>query len=116
MRLVKPTFLAVLAMALVGYAFDCGATATPEQAAQCCDSMSCSSQGHHGMECCKTMPSVRTPFVQPSSVQGVSHAPLVFAVLPASAQIHNLDSSSHVVPTHSHAPPIPDTARQPLRI
>src|SRR6266436_3876939 len=39
MRLAKPTFLAILAVALAAYAFDCGATTTPEQAMHCCKTM-----------------------------------------------------------------------------
>jgi hypothetical protein len=66
MRLAKPTFLAVLAVALAAYAFDCGATTTPEQAMQCCNSMPCSSHGHHGQDCCKTMVSSQSPSVLPA--------------------------------------------------
>src|SRR4029077_20582063 len=54
MRLAKPILLAVLTLALAAYAFDCGAT-TPEQAVACCNSMACSSHGHHGPACYKTM-------------------------------------------------------------
>ena len=81
MRLAKPIFLALLTVAVASYAFDCGATATPEQAMECCNSMPCSSQGHHGQDCCKTMPAMHAPFVQPSSVHGISYSPVVVAVL-----------------------------------
>jgi len=105
MRLAKPIFLGILAVALAAYAFDCGA-ATPEQAMQCCNSMPCSSHGHHAQECCKTVPSMHAPFVQSSSVHGVSASPVVFAVLPAAGKSHVVDSSNRVIAAHCHAPPI----------
>jgi hypothetical protein len=40
--------LTSLAVALAAYAFDREAATTPEQAVQCCNSMHCSSHGHHG--------------------------------------------------------------------
>ncbi len=117
MHLLKPIFLAALAVALASYAFDCGATTAPEQAMQCCNSMPCSSHGHNGQDCCQTMPTVRASFVQPSSVHGISFAPLVFAVLPATGKSHALDSINGVIVAHSHAPPILYApAPLPLRI
>jgi hypothetical protein len=116
MRLAKPIFLAVLAVALAAYAFDCGATTTPEQAMQCCNSMPCSSHGHHAQDCCKTMQTMHAPFVQPSSVH-VSYSPLAFAVLPATSESLALGSSNRVIAAHCHAPPIPYAPRPlPLRI
>jgi hypothetical protein len=58
MRSIKPLFVAILALVLGAYAFDCEAATTPEQAMQCCKSMLCSSHGHHGQDCCKTMPTM----------------------------------------------------------
>jgi hypothetical protein len=117
MRLAKPIFLAVLAVALTAYAFDCGATTTPEQAMQCCNSMPCSSHGHHAQDCCKTMQAMHAPFVQPSSVHGVSYSLVVFAVLPGSSESPALVSSNRVVVAHCHAPPIRYApAPLPLRI
>jgi hypothetical protein len=117
MRLAKPILLAVLAVTLAAYAFDCGAARTPEQAMQCCNSMSCSSHGHHAQDCCKTMPSMHAPFVQPSSMHGVSYSPLVFAVLPATGKSHPVNSSNPVIAAHCHAPTIRyDPAPLPLRV
>jgi len=117
MRLVRPFFLAVLAFALAAYAFDCGAATTPEKAMQCCDSMPCSSHGHHAQDCCKTMPAMHAPFVQPSSVHGVSYSPAVLAVLPATGKSLALDSSDRAIAAHCHAPPIRSSpAPLPLRI
>ena len=117
MRLAKPIFLAVLTVALAAYAFDCGAAMTPEQAMQCCNSMPCSSHDHDGQDCCKTMPAMRAPFVQPSSVHGVSYSPLVFAVLPAVSESHGMESADRAIVAQSHAPPILGTlVPLPLRI
>jgi hypothetical protein len=117
MRLVQPILLAALAAALAVYAFDCGDPATPEQAMQCCDSMACASHGHHATECCKTMPAMHAPFVQPSSMHGVSHSLLVFAVLSAVDNSLALDFSERLIAAHCHAPPIPNApASLPLRI
>jgi hypothetical protein len=109
--------VAVVAVALAAYAFDCLAMATPEQAMQCCNSMHCSSHGHHGQDCCKTMPTMHAPFGQPSSVQPASFANVIFAVLPASSESLGIDSSVRLVATQSHAPPFFYLeALQPLRI
>jgi hypothetical protein len=117
MRLAKPIFLAVLAVSLAAYAFDCGAATTPEQAMQCCNSMSCSSHGHHAQDCCKAMPSMHAPFVQPASAHGVSTSPLVFALLPATGKSQAVDSSNRVIAAHCHAPPIRYApAPLPLRV
>jgi hypothetical protein len=105
MRLAKPIFLAVLAVSLAAFAFDCAAATTLEQAIQCCNSMSCSSHIHHAQDCCKTMPSMHAPFVQPSTMHGVSYSPLVFAVLPVTKSRAG-DSSNPVMAAHCHAPPI----------
>src|SRR2546425_11303792 len=62
MGLLRPILVAVVGLALASYAFDCFAAANTEQAMQCCNSMHCSSHAHHGQDCCKRMPSVRSPF------------------------------------------------------
>ncbi len=117
MRLAKTIFLAALAVALAAYAFDCRAATTPEQAMQCCNSMSCSSHGHHAQDCCKTMPAIHAPFVQPSTVHGVSYSPLAFAVLPATSESIALGSYNRVIAAYCHAPPIRYTlVPLPLRI
>jgi hypothetical protein len=105
MRSTKSVFLAVLAVALAAYAFDCGAT-TPEQAMECCGSMPCSSHGHDAQDCCKTMQAMHAPFVQPCSVRGVSYSALVFAVLPATSESLAPGSSDRMIAALCHAPPI----------
>src|SRR6201988_4095770 len=94
MHSIRPLFVAILALALGAYAFDCEAATTPEQAMPWCKAMPCSSHGHHGQDCCKTMPTMHAPFVQPSSVQSVSFSPVVFAVMAASWESGDLDSFS----------------------
>jgi DNA-binding transcriptional MerR regulator len=104
-------------VALGVYAFDCEAATTPEKAMQCCKSMHCSSRGRHGQNCCKTMPTMHTPFVQPPSVHGVSFSPVVLAVMAASCKSSGLDSFARAVAAHCHAPPsFHSTAAPPLRI
>jgi hypothetical protein len=116
MLMTKPIFLAVLAVALAVFALDCGAAVTPERAMQCCDSMPCSAHGHHGQDCCESMPSMHVPFVQPFSVNGISACPLVLAALPAFHEFQISDSSVIVIAAHCHAPPILYAAPTPLRI
>jgi len=117
MRIAKPILLAVIAIALAIYAFDCLAMSTPDAAMQCCDTMPCSSHSHeHSQECCKTMPSMHAPFVQPVSAHGLSFSPVFIAVLPGFNASQGLDSPSKVLTAHCHAPPIPQTAApSPLR-
>jgi hypothetical protein len=117
MRFAKPTLIVVLGVALGAYAFDCGAMTTPEQAMQCCNSMPCSSQGHHGQDCCKTMPAMHAPFIQPSFVHGIQYSPVVVAALNTSDESQCVDSTGSTVAEHSHAPPIGNSpAPLPLRI
>ena len=117
MRFARPVLIAVIAVALAAYAFDYGAMTTPEQAMQCCNSTPCSSQGHHGQDCCKTMPAMHAPFVQPSLVHGIPYSTVMVAVLKTSDQSHGLDSSASTIAEHSHAPPIYySSAPLPLRI
>jgi hypothetical protein len=106
MHLAKLILVLGIVVALGVYAFDCGAMTTPEQAMQCCKSMPCAPQGHHRQDCCKTMPSMHAPFVQPWSVHSVSFAGIVFAVLPASGESLGVISSARLVAAQSHAPPI----------
>jgi hypothetical protein len=117
MRLGKAIFLAVAAIALAAYAIDCSAATTPEQAMQCCNSMPCSSHGHHAQDCCKAMPSMHAPFVRPASVHRASSSPLVFALLPTFDKFHAVDCSNRVIAAYCHAPPILRAlAPLPLRI
>src|SRR5215472_3437531 len=116
MRFARTILLAVVAILLAAYVFDCDAMSTPERAMQCCGSMPCSPQGHQGQDCCKTMPSMHAPFVQPSSVQQVS-SPVVVAALPAPGNLPPATTSERIPASVSHAPPIfsPPTF-SPLRI
>jgi hypothetical protein len=118
MRIIKPIFLAAVAIAFATYAFDCLAMSTPDAAMQCCDTMHCSSHGHeHSQECCKTMPSMQAPFVRPAYAQAPSPSPVFIAVLPnfSASQVPN--SPSIVLTAHCHALPIPQSAApSPLRI
>jgi len=109
--------LFLLTVSLTAYAFDCGPTTTPEQAMLCCDSMQCSSHGHHGQDCCKTMPTMHAPFVQTASVHSASFTSPVLGVLSSPDAPDTMDSSVGVIAAHCHAPPILSVpTRLPLRI
>lgn len=118
MRFARTFLMAVLAVALAAYAFDCGAAmATPEQAMQCCNSMPCSSSSHQGQDCCKTMPAMHAPFVQPSSVNGLQHSLVLVAALATLNEYHGVNSTARARAEHSHAPPIVySVSSLPLRI
>ena len=106
MRFGQSILAAVVALRFVAYAFDCAGMTTPEQAMQCCSSMPCSSQGHHGQDCCKTMPSMHAPFVQPSTGQSAAFSFQVQAVLPASIDSLDVVSLARIATSHWHAPPL----------
>ena len=103
MRIARPSIVAALIIALAAYAIDCVA-ATPQQAMQCCHSMRCSSHGHHGMDCCKTI-TVRAVLGQPSSLQGVSLTHVTFGVVEALEISASLGRPGPAAIAHSHAPP-----------
>jgi hypothetical protein len=109
--------LLLLTVSLTAYAFDCGPATTPAQAMQCCDSMQCSSHGHHGQDCCKTMPTMHAPYVGPASVPSVSFSSVVLAVRSAPGAPETMDFSVGVIAAHCHAPPILSVPTPlPLRI
>jgi hypothetical protein len=84
---------------------------------QCCNSMACSSHGHRGQDCRKTMPSMHALFVQPPSAQGTSISHVAIALVPASNEPDGVDSSVRVIAAHEHAPPILNASVPlPLRI
>jgi hypothetical protein len=118
MRFARIILSVVVAIAFSTYAFDCLAMSTPEAAMQCCDTMHCSSHSHErSQECCKTMPSMHAPFVQPASAHAPSFSPVFVAVLPRFSATQGLNSPSNVLTAHCHAPPIPQTVPTlPLRI
>ena len=117
MGFARRVFLAVLTVALAAYASDCGGMATVEQAMQCCNSMRCSSHGHHSQECCKTMPAIHAFIGQPPSVQGISFASVALGVVWAFGESDSIESSARLIAGYSHAPPTScSPAILPLRI
>jgi hypothetical protein len=123
MRYANAILRSVLTVALAAYALDCEAMATPQQAMQCCAAMHCASNGQmkmdaqQGMDCCKTMPTVRAPFLIPSAGHEISYGAVVFAVLPVPSSLTKFVSTSSGVTERTHAPPVfsPPTL-SPLRI
>jgi hypothetical protein len=117
MRIARPILMVVVVLALAAYGFDCPATSTPDAAMQCCDTMPCSHGNGHGEDCCKSMQSTHSPFVQASAPH--SHVSLVlFAVLPIVSNSHSLDLSTQAtLNAHSHPPPLSQSAViSPLRV
>ena len=115
MRLTKTFLLAVLALSLASYAVDCSAIQTPQAAMHCCASMPCS-HGHGQQDCCKNMPSMHVPFVQPASLHHVQFSLAVAAALPAVANSKALDGSKLFATVYCHAPPILPASLSPLRL
>ena len=105
MVFARRVLLAVLTVAVAAYASDCGGMTTPEQAMQCCNSMRCSAHGHHGQECCKTMPAMHAVVGQPSSVQGISFSPVTLAAVQLFNEAQRTESSARMIAEYSHGPP-----------
>ncbi|HSY98155.1 MAG TPA: hypothetical protein VK788_01550 [Terriglobales bacterium] len=117
MRLSRPILMLALVVALAAYTLDCGAMTTPEQAMQCCSSMPCAPHGHNAQDCCKEMPSMHAPFVQPSFANGIQRSLVAVAVLTTFDEAHDVDLSARTHAEHSHAPPtVYAPASLPLRI
>lgn len=119
MRASRAIGVVVLVAALAAYSTDCFAASTPDEAMQCCDSMPCPQQAHHGSEdCCRNMPSLHAPFVQPHAVDTAFHAPVVLAALPATTALQGLVFSANILlAVQSHSPPsAPAAASMPLRV
>lgn len=116
-KFFKPLVIVAIMVALAAYALDCGAMTTPELATQCCSSMPCAPQGHNGQDCCKSMPSMHAPVVQPSSIQSTTHALAAIATLTASGAAAPPLSEIEAFSTSWPAPPlISPSAFLPLRI
>ena len=98
--------MTLLGIALVAYALDCSAMVTPQHAVECCQSMGCSSQGHTSEDCCKTMPAMHAPFVQPSSSASSIASPAVRpAVLPVAPHVIRPYSSAVLASSNEQASP-----------
>jgi hypothetical protein len=108
MKLARTIFSLSLLIALAAYALDCGPMIAPQQAMDCCNSMPCSSQGHHGEDCCKSMAAMHAPMGQPSPVQGTSFSPVALEAI-STFEIQTLANFSGARRVwNSHAPPISD--------
>lgn len=121
MRLAKSILIAFVVCILGVYALDCSAMQTPEQAMKCCGAMPCSSHRHQNMQdCCKTMPEIHAPYVQPqASAQNFSltAAHVFLAPLASSPARVSLAFTDGIISAQWHAPPISSiTALSPLRI
>ena len=114
---VKKTLLIVVLATLTTHGFDCLALTTPEQAMQCCNSMPCAPGGHHGQDCCKTMPSINGPFLQPQHTSIEPDVHVVGAATSDLTSVQVLLGESVGVSALSHAPPIRySSSSPPIRI
>ena len=112
MRFAKTIAVVFAVVALAAYGFDCLAMTTPEQAMRCCNSMPCAPNGHHGQDCCKTMPSVQTAFPESSVGHIVSLADFGAVIITGFAGAHHGDTAIANAASVGHPPPIADS--QPL--
>jgi hypothetical protein len=117
MQLFRPILMLTLVVALSAYALDCGAMTTPEQAMKCCSSMPCAPHGHDGQDCCKEMPSMHAPFVQPVSGRSAPQTHTIVAVLTTlqASDLTRPDRGTIAVPLHA-LPIISPPTYSPLRI
>jgi len=119
MRFARAILMPLLATALAAYSLDCFAAATPDEAMQCCNSMSCPEYDHDGsQDCCQTMPSLQDPFLQPHSMDHASSPLVPLAELPQVFVAQGLDAPAHILfAVDCHAPPGSEVrAATPLRI
>jgi hypothetical protein len=105
MRFAGRVLVVLVTVALATYVLDCAGMTTPEQAMQCCNSMRCPSHGHHGQDCCKTVPATQVALGQPTSIQSIFFSPVALGPVQALADSPSIESSGRVIPEHSHDPP-----------
>src|SRR6516225_899875 len=106
MRLVRSILVVAIGLLLGVYVFDCEAMTTPEEAMKCCGSMPCAPHGHHGQDCCRTMPTMHAPFVQPSAAQQASFSSSILAVVPSTSDAFDSTFLERTATPVSHGPPI----------
>jgi hypothetical protein len=106
MTLARSILVTMIVLLLGVYVFDCEAMTTPEEAMKCCGSMPCAPHGHHGQDCCKTMPTMHAPFVQPSAVQRVSFSLITLAVVLPASDAFDSTITERTTNAISHGPPI----------
>src|SRR5215831_5587759 len=106
MCVARSIALVVFTIAFATYGSGCLAMPTPEQAMRCCRSMHCSSHGHHGQDCCKSMSEAHPPFVMPASQHQQPSGHLTVAIVPeCEAASPGLDCPFFSVAAQCHAPP-----------
>jgi hypothetical protein len=105
MGFLKSTVVGLIAVALMSYGFDCLAMTTPKEAMQCCTTMHCSPQEHHGQDCCNASRSVRLPFVTSASVHTVSLNPAPSVEVAADKESPRALYGFIAMSAHCHAPP-----------
>lgn len=74
---------------------------------QCCHSNTCPSHHHQSQDCCKSMPTAKSPFLQPSAVQWQFSGHIAFDGGPEPVDVPRLDIQAFGVAIQCHAPPLP---------
>ena len=117
MGIARRALLALLTIAFGAYGSDCLAMTTPEQAMRCCGAMHCSSHGHHGQDCCRTMGAQHYPFVEASSAFSIFSSHVAIAAVTGALEAPRMDAPAFHVAVRCHAPPVSRVlASPPIRI
>jgi hypothetical protein len=105
MARARAVLLVIAVVAFAAYGSDCLAMATPEQAMQCCNSMPCAPDSHHGQDCCKAMSAIHAPFVQAQPKHVVTVVQLGAVSASGLAQTAGICATGVSIARYSHAPP-----------
>src|SRR5260370_36873088 len=98
MNLFRSILVAVVALALAGYAVDCTPMASADEAMQCCGTMPCDSHSAgHSQDCWQTMPSMHAPFLKAPCVHGISFSACFVLKLSASPQRRRVGCSGSAI-------------------
>lgn len=113
----KPILALLITVTLAAYASDCFAMASPEEAMDCCQHMSCSSHGNSAQDCCQNMQSTQVLFVQSTLTHGSSIRVIALMSWSNGDQFSAVDLPPAQFVARSHAPPTTSLpAQAPLRI
>ena len=102
----KAGLFVALTIALFIYGLNCQATATPEHAMRCCDTMRCHSpQSHRSQDCCNTTPEMYAVLGQPGPPLSASFSPVTLGTVEVFRHPLSVFVASSIVGNHSHDPP-----------
>jgi hypothetical protein len=117
MRRARAALLLIAVVAFAAYGSDCLTMATLEQAMECCNSMPCAPDSHHGQHCCKAMSAIHAPFVQAQPKHVVTVVQLGAVPTSELAQTAGICATGVSIARYGHAPPPAHShASPPIRI